>query len=56
MKPLTVALIATTVAAERRCCSFRRFQITVEPGGAPVTLDITGPEGTREFLAAMFES
>jgi hypothetical protein len=51
----TVALIAKTVAAERHCCSFLRFQITVEPGGGPVTLEITGPEGTREFLAAIFE-
>jgi amino-acid N-acetyltransferase len=52
----TLALIAKTVAAERHCCSFLRFQITVEPGGGPVILEITGPEGTREFLAAMFES
>ena len=52
----TVALIAKTVAAERHCCSFLRFQITVEAGGGPLTLEITGPEGTREFLAAIFES
>jgi hypothetical protein len=52
----TLALIAKTVVAERHCCGFLRFQITVEPGGGPVTLEITGPEGTRQFLAAIFES
>jgi hypothetical protein len=52
----TLTLIARTVAAERHCCQFLRFQLTVEPGGGPVTLELTGPKGTREFLAAMFES
>jgi len=48
-------LLFKTVAAERRCCEFLRFQITVEPGGGAVTLDLTGPPGTREFVAALFE-
>jgi len=30
------------------------FTITVSPDGGPITLDLTGPPGTREFLAAMF--
>ena len=52
----TLALLARAVAAERHCCQFLRFRITVEPGAGPVTLELTGPEGTREFLAAIFES
>jgi hypothetical protein len=48
--------IAKTVDAERQCCRFLRFAVTVEPGEGPITLDLTGPGGTREFLAAMFES
>jgi hypothetical protein len=48
-------LVFKTVAAERRCCEFLRFQITVEPGGGAVTLDLTGPPGTREFVAALIE-
>jgi hypothetical protein len=28
-----------------------RFQLTVEPGGGPVWLELTRPPGTREFLA-----
>lgn len=46
-------LIARVVDAERRCCTFLRFQITVEPAGGPVALDLTGPAGTHEFLAAI---
>jgi hypothetical protein len=52
----TLTLIVRTVAAERHCCQFLRFQITVQPGGGPITLELTGPDGTREFLSAMFES
>ena len=48
-------LLFKTVAAERRCCEFLRFQITVESGGGAVTLDLTGPPGTHEFVAALFE-
>jgi hypothetical protein len=52
----TLAMIMTTVAAERHCCEFLQFQITVEPGGGPVTLELTGPKGTQEFLSALFEA
>jgi hypothetical protein len=52
----TLALIMKAVAAERQCCRFLRFQITVEAGGGPVSLELTGPAGTREFLSALFES
>ena len=42
----------TFVDLERRCCAFLRFELTVEPGGGPVWLELTGPPGTREFLQA----
>ena len=48
--------IARTVDAERQCCRFLRFHVTVEPDGGPIWLDMTGPVGTGEFLAAMFEA
>jgi hypothetical protein len=48
--------IARTVDAERQCCRFLSFAITVTPDGGPITLDLTGPAGTREFLAAMFSA
>ncbi len=48
--------IARMVDAERQCCRFLRFAVTVEPDDGGVTLALTGPAGTREFLAAMFAS
>jgi hypothetical protein len=51
-----LADIARTVDAERLCCRFLSFTITVTPDDGPITLDLAGPAGTREFLAAMFET
>lgn len=45
-------LIARVVDAERRCCRFLRFEIAVEPDTGPIRVTLTGPAGTREFLAA----
>ena len=51
-----LSAILATVDAERKCCRFLRFDITVEPDGGPISLELTGPPGTREFLAALLES
>jgi hypothetical protein len=51
----TIALIARTVEAERHCCRFLRFRMTVEPDGGPLVLDLTGPTGTRGFISALLE-
>jgi hypothetical protein len=51
-----ISAIFETVDAERRCCRFLRFDITVEPDGGPVWLEVAGPPGTREFLSALLES
>jgi hypothetical protein len=48
--------VLETVDAERKCCRFLRFDITVEPGGGPIWLELAGPPGTREFLSALLES
>ena len=50
--PRRLATLATFIDLERRCCAFLRFRLTVEPGGGPVWLELTGPPGTREFLQA----
>jgi hypothetical protein len=49
-----LAAIAAVVDAERQCCRFLRFQITVEPDGGPISVDLSGPPGTREFLVGLF--
>jgi hypothetical protein len=41
------------IDAERQCCRFLRFALTAEPDVGCVTLDMTGPPGSAEFLAAM---
>jgi hypothetical protein len=51
----TLAAIARAVEAERHCCRFLRFTVTVEPDEGPLTLDLTGPQGTREFVVALLE-
>jgi hypothetical protein len=51
----TIALIARAVEAERHCCRFLRFHLTVEPDGGPVFLELTGPPGTRDFISSLFE-
>lgn len=51
-----LADIARVLDAERQCCQFLRFTLTVEPGGGPIQLELTGPPGSREFLSALVES
>jgi hypothetical protein len=52
----TLAAVVSAVEAERHCCRFLRFGITVEPDGGPITLELSGPPGTREFVGAMLEA
>lgn len=37
---------------ERRCCPFLTISITASPGGGPLDVRLTGPEGTTAFLRA----
>ncbi len=46
--------IASAIDGERQCCRFLRFEVTVEPDGGPIVLEVTGPQGTRDFLSATF--
>ena len=45
--------IASVIEAERRCCRFVRFRLTLEPDGGPLWMEVTGPEGTQEFLGSV---
>ena len=49
----TVATLARVVDAERHCSRLLRFVITVEPDGAPISLELSGPAGSREFIAGL---
>jgi len=50
----TLLAIPDTVDAERQCCRWLCFELTVAPDGGPIVLTLSGPEGAREFLAALF--
>lgn len=52
----TLAAVARTVDAERHCCRFLRFTVTVEPDEGPIVLELSGPPGTRQFVTALIEA
>jgi hypothetical protein len=45
--------IAACIDAERHCCPFLSFSLSVPAEAAPIELDVTGPSGTRAFLDAL---
>jgi hypothetical protein len=47
--------ITAMIDAERQCCRFLRFTLTVEPNLGSIVLELTGPEGTRDFLEGLLE-
>jgi hypothetical protein len=51
--PGLVPRICSVVELHRQCCQFFRFQIALEPGLGPITLDVSGPEAARAFLAGL---
>ena len=51
----TLDAITKVIDAERQCCPFLRFELTIMDSG-PMTLVVAGPTGTREFLDGLFIS
>ena len=48
--PDLLARLGAVIDAERRCCRFLHFSMTADVDLGTVTLEVTGPPGTREFL------
>ena len=48
--------IARVIDAERQCCPWLVFTLTVPANAGPIVLRLNGPVGAREFLAALFEA
>ncbi|QNI34472.1 hypothetical protein H7849_11605 [Alloacidobacterium dinghuense] len=46
-------LAAQLLIAERECCPFLTFQMTAEPQMGPITIRVTGPDGSKEFLKSI---
>lgn len=55
--PSTEVLMAAvkTIDAERQCCRFLKFGLTIEPDGGDVWLEVTGPDGTTAFLSHLMD-
>ena len=48
-----LALVADLIITERECCPFLRFELTAEPKMGALTIRMTGPEGTKQFLRSI---
>ncbi len=49
-----LARIGSMIGLERQCCPFLRFTVVVESNSGPIRLELTGPNGTKEFLKEVF--
>ena len=49
-----LADLLTLIQLEHQCCPFLRINLILEPGTGPLWLELTGPPGTKEFLASIF--
>lgn len=49
--PTLLAELGVLVDGERTCCPFLSFVIRVAPAGGETSLEVTGPQGTRDVLA-----
>ena len=45
-----LSAVVSVIETERRCCRFLRFVVAAEADGGPISLEVSGPPGTREFL------
>ena len=49
-----ISKIADFISNERLCCPFLKFSFRVGARDEPITLSLSGPDGTQEFLRAEF--
>jgi hypothetical protein len=46
--------LAEFIFNERQCCPFLKFTLTIETDPHPISLILSGPAGTQEFLREEF--
>ena len=46
-------LVLKLMTAERECCPFLTFDLHAAPDEGPLSLHISGPAGTKEFLQSL---
>ena len=52
--PEIITQLAEFISNERRCCPFLEFTLRISPKDKPISLLLTGPEGTQDFLRGEF--
>ena len=50
-----ISKIAEFISNERLCCPFLKFTLNILSNLEPLSLSLTGPLGTQEFLRAEFD-
>jgi hypothetical protein len=45
-----MVLVCELILAERECCPFLTFELTAQPNMGPVSVRVTGPASTKDFL------
>jgi hypothetical protein len=48
-----MGVVWEAIVAERECCPFLTFELTAQPNMGPVSVRVTGPAGTKDFLKTM---
>lgn len=50
-----ISRVAEFIAKERLCCPFLKFTLHISSESEPISLALTGPVGTQEFLRLEFD-
>src|ERR1700687_980705 len=45
-----MGIVWEAIVAERECCPFLTFELNVQPNMGPVSIRVTGPACTKDFL------
>lgn len=48
------AMLNEFIVLERRCCPFLDFKVTIPRGEGNIQLELSGPAGAKDFIAANF--
>ena len=51
-----LAEVTNLIQLEHQCCPFLTFRLTIEAGSDSASFELTGPPGTKQFLAETFNA
>ena len=51
-----MVLVCELISAERECCPFLTFELTAQPNMGPLSVRVTGPSGTKDFLKTILSN